>query len=168
MQHSLISISLLALFDKWKVDFIGIITSIIKRRKKRYINLATDYVTKSVEAKVTLRNDGVTIARFLYEQIITRFNPLLKLMGNKRAYLLNKIIKELTKIYLVKHRKTMFYHSRANGLTRHFNQVIEKILNITSIVYKTNWDIKLFATNYANDLAYKTIMGHNHFFLVFG
>lgn len=52
----------LAPFEKWGIDFIGPISPAAKNSQSRYIILATDYLTKWVEAKHTRRNNAATTA----------------------------------------------------------------------------------------------------------
>ena len=58
-------------FEKWALDFVGPINLISK--KKRYILVCTDYITKWVEAKVVPRAIEQVVANFLHEDIFTRF-----------------------------------------------------------------------------------------------
>jgi hypothetical protein len=54
-------------FEKWGIDFVGP----SRNGCKRYILVATEYVTKWAEAIATKNDDADTVARFLYENIIT-------------------------------------------------------------------------------------------------
>lgn len=47
------------------IDFVGPIKPLVKHTHAQYIILATDYLTKCVETKATIRNDARTIAKFL-------------------------------------------------------------------------------------------------------
>ena len=54
----------LAPFEEWGIDFIGPIDP-RSAWKQRYIILATDYATKWVEARATVKNDAQTAETFL-------------------------------------------------------------------------------------------------------
>jgi transposase InsO family protein len=54
--------------------------------------------------------------RFLFENIITRFGYPLELVSDRGTHFLNNIIEELTRVYLIKHKKTNPYNPKANGL----------------------------------------------------
>ena len=58
-------------FEKWALDFVGPISPM--SRKKKYILVCTDYVTKWVEAKYLFRATGESVVEFIYEEIFTRF-----------------------------------------------------------------------------------------------
>jgi hypothetical protein len=63
----------LQVFDKWFVDFIGPINTPTRRSRSRYIINATKYLTRWVEASPMKDYSAETIARFLFENIMTRF-----------------------------------------------------------------------------------------------
>ena len=60
-------------FAKWGIDFVGPIKIPARSTHAEYILVATDYLTKWVEAKATIKNDARTTAKFLYENIFTRY-----------------------------------------------------------------------------------------------
>ena len=64
-------------FEKWGLDFVGPISPM--SRKKRYILVCTDYVTKWVEAKALLRATEKSVIEFIYEEILLVLAFLVKL-----------------------------------------------------------------------------------------
>ena len=54
--------------------------------KRRYIILATDYTTKWVEARATIKNDASTVASFLFEEIMMRFGHPFELVSDREAF----------------------------------------------------------------------------------
>ena len=61
-------------FEKWDIDFVSPIKPPSRNGRKRYILVATKYVTKWAEAIATKTDDVDTVAKFLYENIIARFD----------------------------------------------------------------------------------------------
>ena len=70
------------LFQKWGLDFIGPINQPAKTTKNRYIITTTDYTTKWVEARALKDNTSKSIAKFLFEEIITKFGCPLEFVGH--------------------------------------------------------------------------------------
>ena len=93
-------IVLLVSFEKWRVDFIGPINP-ISAQKRKYIILATDYATKWVEARATMKNDALAAATFLFEEIMMRFGHPLELVSDRGKYFFNDVIINITSRYLI-------------------------------------------------------------------
>ena len=54
-----------------------------------YIIVATDYLTKWVEAKATVKNDARMTAKFLYENVFTRYGlPIELVLSDQGVHLL--------------------------------------------------------------------------------
>jgi hypothetical protein len=87
----------LKVFDKWEVDFVGPINLPARRLGARYIIIATEYLTKWVEAVVVKDCSVGTVAHFLFEKVITRFVCPRILMSDKGNHFINSTIQEMTK-----------------------------------------------------------------------
>ena len=145
----------LAPFEKWGIDFVGPINPPSRHGRYRYILVATDYVTKWAEAEATKTNDKVVVAKFLRENIMSRFGCPKELVSDRGTHFVNDVIEELTTKFKIKHRLTTPYHPRANGQTEKTNGILCKI--ITKIVQgsMTDWDSKLIDALWAYRTAYK-------------
>ena len=95
----LVPILPLAPFEKWGIDFVGPIQPVTRYTKNRYILVATDYATKWVEAVALRKNDAKVTARFLFDNIITRFGCPLELVSDRGSHFLNSTIEALTEQY---------------------------------------------------------------------
>ena len=156
----------LAPFEKWGIDYIGPINP-MSARKRRFIIIATDYATKWVEARATIKNDALMAASFLFEEIMMRFGHSLELVSDRGKHFLNDVIITITSKYLIKHRKTTPYNPKANGLTERANGIIGKIMNKMVSAHKTDWDRKLPSAVHAYNTSEKKTTGQSPFFLVF-
>lgn len=154
-------------FEKWGIDFVGPIKPPSRNGRKRYILVATEYVTKWAEAQATRTDDAKTVAKFLYENIITRFGCPKELVSDWGIHFLNSIIANLTNKYSIKHRKSTPYHPRANGQTEKTNGILCKI--ITKIVQgaNTDWDECLFDALWAYQTAHKVTTKSTPFQLLY-
>ena len=155
-------------FEKWGIDFVGPIAPASRNGQKRYILVATEYVTKWAEASAVRSDNASTVAKFLYENIITRFGCPKELVSDRGTHFINSTIQALTDKYEIKHRKTTPYHPRANGQTEKTNGILCKILTKTIMGTGTDWDIKLFAALWAYRTAYKVTTQSTPFQLVYG
>ena len=72
-------------------------------------------MTKWVEAKAALKNDAHTTAKFLYENVFTRYSLPIETVSNRGSHFLNKVIEHLLNEFMVIHKKSTPYHPQANG-----------------------------------------------------
>ena len=111
-------------FSKWGIDFVGPIKPSAKSTHAQYIIVATDYLTKWVEAKATVRNDARTTAKFLYEYIFTRYGLPIEIVSDQGVHFVNKVIGFLLNEFMVIHRKSAPYHPQANGQAKSTNKIL--------------------------------------------
>jgi transposase InsO family protein len=113
--------------------------------------------------------DGVkTVAKFLYENIITRFGCPKELVSDRGTHFINKIIEQLTTKYLIKHRKSTPYHPRANGQTEKTIGILCKIITKTVQGSNIDWDARIHDALWAYRCAYKVTTKSTPFQLVYG
>ena len=84
-------------------------------RKKKYILVFTDYVTKWVEAKALFRATEKSVVEYIYEEIFTQFGVPREIVIDQGTQFTSKLIKELTTKYGIQHCKSSPYHLQANG-----------------------------------------------------
>jgi hypothetical protein len=100
-------------FEKWSLNFVGPISPM--SRRKNYILVCTDYVTKWVEEKSLFRATEKYVIEFIYEDIFTCFGVPCEIITDQGTQFTSKLMKELTEKYGIKHCKYSPYHSQANG-----------------------------------------------------
>ena len=83
-------------FEKWGIDFVGLINPCSCHGRHCYILVATDYATKWVEAEATKTNDKVVVAKFIHGNIISRFGCPKELVSDRGTHFINDVSEELT------------------------------------------------------------------------
>ena len=155
-------------FQKWGIDFVGPIKPAAKLSGNKYILVATDYCTKWVEAIALRDNTARSVAKFLYNNIMTRFGCPVELVFDQGKHFLNKVIRLLTNTHMIIHKKSTVYYPQANGLAESSNKILLKILKKTVSENRKDWDQKLNSALWAFRTAFKVGSGFTPFRLVYG
>jgi hypothetical protein len=82
-------------FDKWTIDFVGLVNPPTKIIGERYIITMMEYLTRLVEATLVIYYSAETAAHFLFEQVITRFGCPRVLMSDQGTYFINITIRAM-------------------------------------------------------------------------
>ena len=82
-------------FNKWVVDFVGPISPLGKRIETHYIITAIDYLTRWVEVAPVKDYTIATTAKFLFENIVTRFGCPKILLSDQGTHFVNKLIAKI-------------------------------------------------------------------------
>ena len=80
-------------FDKWAIDFVGPINPPAKKSGARYIITVTEYLTRWAEAQPV---KNYSAAKFIFDNILSRFGCPRILMSDQGSHFLNKTIEALT------------------------------------------------------------------------
>ena len=118
-------------FEKWGIGFVGSISPAAINSQARYIIVVTDYFSKWVEARATRKADAKSSAKFLYEQVISRYGCPLELINDRCVHFLNEVIAQLTTEFMIIHRKSSAYYPHANGQAESTNKTLCKTLTKT-------------------------------------
>eukprot|EP00253_Pinus_taeda_P017426 PITA_17426 len=152
-------------FERWALDFVGPINP--PSNQRTYILVATEYVTKWVEAEALSRATEDSVIQFLLHlfvryglprEVITDGGP--QFVGHKLAATLNN--------YHVQHKITTPYHPQANGQVESSNKVIESILTKTVASHRRDWATRLPEALWAYRTTWRSTTGYSPYHLVFG
>jgi hypothetical protein len=95
-------------FEKWALDFVGPINP--SSKKKNYILVCTNYVTKWVEVKDLPATSEQSVVDFLFHDILTRFGVPREIVTDQGTQFTSNIVKAVTEQYQIKQRKYTPYH----------------------------------------------------------
>ena len=87
-------------FAKWGPNFVRPIKLPAKSTHAEYILVTTDYLTKWVESKATIKNNARTTAKFLYENIFARYGLPIELMSDQGTHFINEVIEYLLQEFI--------------------------------------------------------------------
>jgi hypothetical protein len=90
-------------FEKWAIDFMGPINPPGKHIGARYIITATEYLTRWAKARAVKDYCETIVARFIFDDIITRFGCPKTLMSDQGSHFINKIVEALIEEFAVHH-----------------------------------------------------------------
>ena len=129
--------------EKWGIDFVGPFNHTSHPHKNKYILIATDYATKWVEAAATKKDDADTVARFMWENIITRFGCPLELVSDRGTHFLNEVVAHMVSYYEISHYPSTPYNPKCNGLTEKANGIVVGTVQKLAANHMYDWDKKL-------------------------
>jgi transposase InsO family protein len=154
-------------FEKWVFDFIGPINPIAKYSKARYIITTTDYLTHWAEKVVVQDCSMDTAARFIFENIITRFGCPRSLTNNQGTHFISNTIATLTTEFMIQHQKSSPYHPHANETVEAFNKIMEKGLTKVCCANREDWDDRVPVVLWAYRSTTKKLHRYTSFQLVY-
>ena len=116
--------------DLLHVDFTSIETTLEPNQSPRYakILIFQDHFMKHVLAYVTPNQTAKTITKFLYQDYISIFGALPRLLSDRGANQMSSVIEEMCKILGIKKLWTMPYCPQTNGLVERSQQMIMQMI----------------------------------------
>jgi hypothetical protein len=101
-------------FEKWAINLMGPINPPKKCTGVRYIITTKKYLTRWAEAREVKDCSETIAARFIFDDIITKFRCPKMLMSDQGTHFINKTIEALTREFEVHHQKSTPYHQQAS------------------------------------------------------
>jgi hypothetical protein len=141
-------------FTKWGVDFLD--CSPTSAGGHQHIIMVINYFTKWVEAMLTMKSDGKTVAFFIFNQIIGRFSVLSEIVTNHGSHFQNEMMVEITSKQGFRHGISSPYYPQADGQVEVVNKSLRNILQKTISQSKSDWHIILYPALWAYQKMVKT------------
>ncbi|XP_059066337.1 uncharacterized protein LOC131857656 [Cryptomeria japonica] len=154
-------------FQQWGIDFIGEISDKSSGGHK-WILVATDYLTKWVEAVPTKQATSKVVIKFLMDNIISRFGVPTKIITDNGMCFRSEEFNEFCKEYGIQISHLSPYHPQGNGQAESSNKNILKIIKKLLGNNKKAWDSKLTLALWADRITVKKSIGKAPFELVYG
>jgi hypothetical protein len=152
-------------FDRVGIDLLQLpITS----TGHKYVIVATDYLTKWVEARALPDKTASCVAGFFYEEIICRHGAPKELLSDQGKEFLNQLIQQICDLFGTTRRVTTPYHPQTNGLTERFNRTLINALGKLIHQYQdSEWDELLTSVLFAYRTMQHSTTGYTPFYLLY-
>src|SRR6266540_2237332 len=102
------------IFERWGIDIVGPLPQ--TEDGYRYIVVAIDYFSRWPEARPLTYANARQVAKFIYEEIICRFDASRVLQSDRGTHFVNEVIQELTDKFRIRHSLSSPYYPQSNGL----------------------------------------------------
>ena len=108
------------------------------------------------------------VVSFLFEEIFVRFGVPSQIVKDQGAQFTSKLVRDFTKKYKIKHKKSTPYHPQANGQVESTNKVFENIVIKTVKMHRKDWSEKLNEALWDYRITWKNTIGFSLYQLVYG
>ena len=130
----------------------------------RYILVVTCFLSRYCVLRAIPNKTADVVAQALW-QIICQHGCPTTLYSDGGTEFRNKVMKEMTKNFKVKHVQLAIYHPSSNGLTERKNASIKMALRCFSAL--PDWDLCLPTAQYATNAAYCSSVGDTPFYIFY-
>ena len=153
-------------FDRIVIDLVG--SCKLSTNGNWYIITAIDYLTKWPEAKPIPDKKAITIAKFIFEEIICRHGCPKEIQSDNGLEFANEIVRELSTKFGIKQKFSSPYHPQTNGIIERFNRTLCTTLQKLTIAHEQEWDTLIPAALFAYRTNQNSTTKHEPFFLTYG
>ncbi|CAG8559382.1 16235_t:CDS:2 [Cetraspora pellucida] len=153
-------------FDRIGIDIVGPLP--ITSKNNRYIVVATEYLTKWPEARPIEKADAVTVADFIFEDLICRHGCPKELLSDQGSHFCNQIVDALCQRMNIIHHTSTAYHPQTNGLVERFNRTLCGVLNKCVNQFGQSWDEYVLPALFAYRTTRNHTTGYEPFYLLYG
>lgn len=135
---------------------------------KRWIVVATDYLTRYAETGSLVKGTAIEVAEFFVTHIVLRHGAPKVVITDRGTIFTARLTQSIMKLTHTSHRKTTAYHPQTNGLTERLNRTLTDMLSIYVDMEHRTWDKILPYATFAYNTAVQETTQMTPFQLVFG
>ena len=147
------------------IDFLELPRTV---RGNRYVLVCTDYFTRWPEAFATADQKSETVARALYNGILSRHGVPLILHSDQGPSFEGRVIRHLCQMMGLEKTRPTPYHPQGDGLVKRFDGSIFDILRKYCRDRPLDWDLWLPFALHAYRVSRQTSTGASPFELLYG
>ena len=152
-------------FSRVEIDITGPYQETIRGNK--YVIAAIDCFTKFVEMRAIPNQDKFTVAKFIYEDILTRHSPPLILQSDRGGAFLSEIVSEIIVIFPPTVQKfSTGYNPSVQGQIERANASIKEYLR-TNIIDEEDWDLMIPSCRFSINTKLNTTTNRTPFELLY-
>jgi hypothetical protein len=148
------------------IDCVGPLPTTASGNK--YLVVAVDYLTGYPEARALPSIDAPLIAKFIYDDIITRHGAPRVLLSDQAKNFRSKLVGELSKRCNIKQASTTAYHPICNGKVEKMNHTIITAISKYVNERQNDWDQFLTSILYAIRITPNQSSLLSPFYLLYG
>lgn len=153
-------------FEQVSMDFTGPYPK--TTRGNASILVITDRFSKWVEAYPVDSTDENTVAKVFVEQFITRHGCPDRVLTDRGANFLSKVMYEVYSLLDIHKLNTTAYHPETNGQTERFNHTLLTTLSMYCAFDQKDWDQFISFAVFAYNTAYNETIQEMPFYVVYG
>lgn len=135
---------------------------------KRWIIVATDYLTRYAETGCLERGTAAEVAKFFVHNIVLRHGAPMVVITDRGTAFTSELMQCLMNMTNTTHRKSTAYHPQTNGLTERLNRTIADMLSMYVDIEHKTWDEILPYATFAYNTAVQETTRIPPFELVYG
>ena len=153
-------------FDMIGLDIWGPAT--MTSNKKRYIIVASDYLTRYCEIAALTSVTSAQVAKFLIENVFKTHGFVSKILSDRGTNFLSEVMYDLYDQLSIEKINTTHYRPQTDGLVEAFNKTMGDMLSHYTSKDQKDWDRHLPLIQFAHNSSKSSATGFSPFFLVHG
>ena len=153
-------------FDMIGIDMFGPVTR--SKNNKRWIIVASDYLTRYVELAALSSATSSQVAHFLINNVFKTHGFVSKILSDRGTNFLSDMMQDLYDQLSIHKINTTHYRPQTDGLVESFNKTMAEMLSHYTSSDQRDWDVHLPLIQFAYNSSKSSATGFSPFFLVHG